>query len=874
MSQGKGGAPELGETIAPETGTPSAGVATSPEESPAQSPDGRPSADGTGIPRNGAIGADTPQTGRTRGNTEANGFFSAAAIPPPVPLTLPEAPSALSAPYECARKILTAPEGEGGKGDAAKALKCIGDAAPGNVEERYLQAVTLYRSGQALAAAPLLEGLAKDHPALADQCLWMAGKAYASKAMEKNALEDFLAVDGGSSLADDAVLAAAATMRRMGRLEDALAHLEPLAARQSRQWVHDMPAEAMFAKAEILEAQGHRKEAARTMLDIWTFHPRSPLAATALERAESMKVRPSALDQVIRAERLADANKNAAALDIVRPLLSKPPKGMDKEAECRARVVAGRALRKTRRYREAVDALRPVLEGCATGSESWAAGLYTLGTAASGIDSSLALDAFLRLEASMPESDLSDDALFLAAGILERQGDLEGARRLLRRVVLLHEEGDHRPEALFRLAWISRKTGALDDARDAFEQLEREYAVADSEASVRAMYWRARVLGEQGRERESTDLYRSLALSHSAGFYALLARTRLRLMEQAIRGETLPPSPSGSGQALATPEEAPPMVSPQASLELSGKAEDGGERTVSADAGQADNGVPKAADKGASGTGAILEGGRGYPPLRTRLLSADSRFLGAVELLSMGFVREAVQELQKVDRSRLRPPVPPDDLTALSVLLAMNGQARRAHVISRIELKQLFSASPDQGDMAAWQASWPRLYRDMIEKRATEAGIDPDLLQGLVREESAFEPTAGSWAGAMGLCQLMMPTAREVAGWLSIPGKITRDRLHDPDLNLRMGATYLSRLIRQFRGNTALAVAAYNAGAGSVRKFLARYPGDELDEFIEEIPFEETRFYVKRVLGSMATYQMLYGVDSAPVLACGLTIQR
>ena len=69
-------------------------------------------------------------------------------------------------------------------------------------------------------------------------------------------------------------------------------------------------------------------------------------------------------------------------------------------------------------------------------------------------------------------------------------------------------------------------------------------------------------------------------------------------------------------------------------------------------------------------------------------------------------------------------------------------------------------------------------------------------------------------------------------------------------------------------------MAAYNAGAGSVRKFLARYPGDELDEFIEEIPFEETRFYVKRVLGSMATYQMLYGVESAPVLSCGLKILR
>lgn len=356
-------------------------------------------------------------------------------------------------------------------------------------------------------------------------------------------------------------------------------------------------------------------------------------------------------------------------------------------------------------------------------------------------------------------------------------------------------------------------------------------------------------------------------------------------MEQAARGASpagesgeADSSPSGGAgapsevaQAADAPSDTPSEASPLPVREPAVAVGDGSRRSADAVARPVGEGEPK---EGQAGPGGLLEGSAGYPPLRTRLLSGDSRFMGAVELLSMGFVREAVQELQKVDRSRLRPPVPPDDLTALSVLLAMNGQARRAHVISRVELKQLFSASPAQGDMAAWQASWPRLFRDMIENRASEAGIDPDLLQGLVREESAFEPTAGSWAGAMGLCQLMMPTAREVAGWLSIPGKITRDRLHDPDLNLRMGATYLSRLIRQFKGNTALAVAAYNAGAGSVRKFLARYPGDELDEFIEEIPFEETRFYVKRVLGSMATYQMLYGVESAPVLSCGLKILR
>jgi soluble lytic murein transglycosylase len=198
-------------------------------------------------------------------------------------------------------------------------------------------------------------------------------------------------------------------------------------------------------------------------------------------------------------------------------------------------------------------------------------------------------------------------------------------------------------------------------------------------------------------------------------------------------------------------------------------------------------------------------------------------------------------------------------LRLLVLMLSRMGKERLAHVVARTELKRDLSLAPNERSRAIWLAAFPRAYRELIEKRSAEVKLDPDLLQGLIREESAFDPAAGSWAGAMGLCQLMMPTAKQVAHGLKIKGRMTRNRLHEPDLNVRLGSTYLSQLIKHYRGNLALAVASYNAGSGAVSRWLSTSKASELDEFVEEIPIPETRNYVKRVLGSYTAYQLLYG---------------
>jgi soluble lytic murein transglycosylase len=104
----------------------------------------------------------------------------------------------------------------------------------------------------------------------------------------------------------------------------------------------------------------------------------------------------------------------------------------------------------------------------------------------------------------------------------------------------------------------------------------------------------------------------------------------------------------------------------------------------------------------------------------------------------------------------------------------------------------------------------------------------------------------------------MVPTAQQVARQLRI-GRVGRSDLTGASLNIRLGARYLGELVRRFDGSVALALAAYNAGGGAVSRWLEQRRGLEIDEFVEEIPVEETRGYVKRVLRSYAAYRLLYG---------------
>ncbi|MBI4826199.1 MAG: tetratricopeptide repeat protein [Nitrospirae bacterium] len=155
--------------------------------------------------------------------------------------------------------------------------------------------------------------------------------------------------------------------------------------------------------------------------------------------------------------------------------------------------------------------------------------------------------------------------------------------------------------------------------------------------------------------------------------------------------------------------------------------------------------------------------------------------------------------------------------------------------------------------------SYPRAYWDIISRVSESKGIDPYLVEALIREESRFDPAALSWAGAHGLMQLMPATAARMK---ADAGVVLNDEsdLHDAEKNILIGTQYLSFLLKEF-SVLPFSIASYNAGENAVRGWMKRYQGRASDEIIEEIPYDETRNYVKKVLRSYWRYRLLYGLD-------------
>jgi soluble lytic murein transglycosylase len=180
-----------------------------------------------------------------------------------------------------------------------------------------------------------------------------------------------------------------------------------------------------------------------------------------------------------------------------------------------------------------------------------------------------------------------------------------------------------------------------------------------------------------------------------------------------------------------------------------------------------------------------------------------------------------------------------------------------------------------QGFRAAWRLGWriptgyrghiplqmqakiyPPHYLPIIRKYAERFKVDPLFIISVMRQESIFDSSIISHAGAIGLMQVIPPTGKLIAGELN-EKNFANDSLHKPDFAVRYGTYYLRKRMNQFNNNMVLTLGAYNGGAHNVVKWIERNPDTKSDIFVEDIGFLETRLYVKKVMGYYWTYQRL-----------------
>ena len=153
---------------------------------------------------------------------------------------------------------------------------------------------------------------------------------------------------------------------------------------------------------------------------------------------------------------------------------------------------------------------------------------------------------------------------------------------------------------------------------------------------------------------------------------------------------------------------------------------------------------------------------------------------------------------------------------------------------------------------------FPLDYWELIQQHANQHDLDPFLIAALMAQESTFDAGIKSAANAWGLMQILPSTGARVARQIGLKPFSTAS-LTRPEINVRLGTQYFADLVKRFNGNTAAALASYNAGENRVDRWLVERPGLDRDEFIDSIPFPETQGYVKKILGTAEDYRVLYG---------------
>jgi hypothetical protein len=239
-----------------------------------------------------------------------------------------------------------------------------------------------------------------------------------------------------------------------------------------------------------------------------------------------------------------------------------------------------------------------------------------------------------------------------------------------------------------------------------------------------------------------------------------------------------------------------------------------------------------------------------------QIIAADPGFARVDVLRRVGLAEFALLELEEVVQRSVGDPV---RLYAVSSAYVKEERYHLALRILRRHLSGLTTTGHPAVPRAFWEMVYPFGWRSEVSEAAEHAGLDPFFVAAVVREESSYYPRAVSRAGARGLMQLMPATARRTAKRFGVDFDVNK-LLSDAAYNAKIGAAHLGELMDDWKGSYILTFASYNAGGGNVKKWIDAYgdprsPQVDPIDWVERIPFSETRNYVQRVMENLQVYR-------------------
>jgi soluble lytic murein transglycosylase len=443
----------------------------------------------------------------------------------------------------------------------------------------------------------------------------------------------------------------------------------------------------------------------------------------------------------------------------------------------------------------------------------WIKSVYQAGRSyAFNGDHTTAIDRYKAAQTIDKTHSYSDDAMLREA---EEWADLnDGAKveEVLSALPKQYPSGDNVAESMWRLGWRSWRDGKYDDAIKWWQEQIRLVPHDDNYfGEGQAQYWLGRAFAAKQQVPQAIEQWKTTVRSYPAAYYAMLALNRLR--------ET---SPKDYAQIVVEISTDPKDFDPKAPAFT----------------------------------------------FKPRPEWSDPRFLRAMELLRLGLGSAAEQELKKLgltapgNKTRVSDPDQIDKLWAMSFLYDKAGRYGTSHWPTRWHILDYRAQWPIGANRARWQIAYPLAYQPLLAKHATLNKVPFAMQIGIVREESAFDPLTESYANAIGLTQMIPPTAKDFSKGTGIDP--TRENLRDPEKNVTIGSRFLGSLFTKWKNFTLLVPPSYNAGPAAVSRWLKLRGTYAADEFIEAIVDDQARNYSKRVLASFFTYTWLYEKNTVP----------
>jgi soluble lytic murein transglycosylase len=419
-----------------------------------------------------------------------------------------------------------------------------------------------------------------------------------------------------------------------------------------------------------------------------------------------------------------------------------------------------------------------------------------------------------QLSDRFPTSPERTKLLFMVGDFYEDRGQTETAIKTYQRLIAEAPSDPSAEDAVWKLGWIAYKARRYGDAIKIFEEdlLRRPAGPLGGQFG----YWVGRSAEAMDQPDKAAQAYREVCRRFLRTFYCHQAADRLtRLPSQAVgdSGADRPADPSSD-----------PLLK--------------------------------------SNHGAVI----GLPTgAADAALIRDRHYAIALELLTLNLKPEAARELESITE---RYATDKASVLKLADLLYAAADYHHSLRLLRLYFQDVMEKGGDDVPKSFWEQAYPSHFLEWVKRQAPAGTADPYLVAAVSREESGFDPKAVSKVGALGLMQLMPFTGEWVSKRIGLKS-FSPDLLLDGAVNVQLGAWYLQHLIEQFNGNVVLAVASYNAGPEAVGRWAEKGATDR-DEFIESIPYNETRYFTKRVLRSYNEYRRIGGETSVSRLSGNL----